>query len=303
MAKSTISSVDDQKWPMFIFPAGGLFVAAYMASRGSFYQNLKILSVILVALICWTSFRSLYKQLSLNRATILSLKLVFFGWLVAGLAISSGLPFGKVIYAVGLLGNYPGGITPWLAGFGYAVIFLMIYWLVVSWKSAGRQLGSKLSDFWQVSCRGAILFGLISLVINPAATQLGYWRWVEPSGWLFYKVPLQALSGSILVGFIAMLIIHRVMTLRNYSGRLAASVAYSGLASLWFWTSVNNWSGNILAGMLGLALTYWFGYYILDLEVTPKSPNTNTQDKDSSKSQVATKKSTPSGKLGKLRRK
>jgi len=158
------------------------------------------------------------------------------------------------------LGNKIFGLTPWTVAFAYPPILLLTYWYA-------RQ---RHTNKWQIWFSTAFDAMLIDLVIDPAAVRLGFWYWDTPG--FFYGVPLVNFLGWLLTGFLGAIILHKFFErfVREQLSHklLPVSFAYSGLAILWFWTSVNFWLQQWLPAVFGLVISLFLAHLIISKQRT-----------------------------------
>lgn len=137
-----------------------------------------------------------------------------FSWIIEGVGVATGWPYGRFAYAVGL--------EPLL--FDLVPIALPLFWVpmvINAWLLAIRvemrlaeirspRLDPRpLDSGSRVALRIAsavLLLVLLDAIMDPGAVALGFWGWVEPGPW--YGVPLVnfggwLLSGAVGVGVIA----------------------------------------------------------------------------------------------------
>ena len=98
----------------------------------------------------------------------------------------------------------------------------------------------------------AVVATAVDLVLDPAAVNLGFWQWREPG--FFYGVPIVNFMGWLLSCFVGALILHFLWGKKE----VPESVAYSGLAIVWFWTIANVFMIQIIPAVVGFALLYIF---------------------------------------------
>ncbi len=267
MANKTIKSEENRVYWAFLV-ALIIFIAAYIVTRGKYNANLPALSAISAVLVSIPSIYALIKTKGRNNGLLIYLSLSVYCILVTYLAVKTHVLFGRVVYTA-IAGNTVGHSIPWTVIFIYPPILLLSFWLAIRTSRSPINLAESKKSISRTDLRVALktsLFAaLVAIVMDTAAIRVNFWHWDAPKLLRFFKVPSVDFIGWLFAAFIGGLILS--MLYRNFkavksSVALPASLAYSGIAILWFWTSVNNWSGNLIPGLIGLFFTYLFGYFI-----------------------------------------
>ena len=177
-----------------------------------------LLGVILFAL---PSYFGVLKQKKMVGLIIL-LFLSAYALVIETGAIKTGIPYGNFDYT-DILGPKLLDTTPWAVAFAYPPVLLVAFWFASKFT---RKFGRVFIT--------AILATIIDIVLDPATVKLQFWQWKTPGA--FYGVPWINFAGWLATAFIGAFIVH---LLWGKAQRVKASVAYSGLAVLLFWTGVN----------------------------------------------------------------
>ena len=214
-----------------------LFVAAYFTATQPIDAKMAVVSSTMVILFALPSYYAVVKSQGKTRGFTLLGILGLYALMIESSALATGFPYGDFIYN-GLLGTKLIGLTPWTVAFAYPPIILLTYWFA-------RQRHDK-NDQLKILFSTALSAMIIDLVLDPAAVKLGFWQWKAPG--FYYGVPLVNFMGWLLTGFVGALIIHKFWS----RVKVPESVAYSGLAILWFWTCVNIWLIQIIPAFIGL---------------------------------------------------
>ena len=141
--------------------------------------------------------------------------------------------------------------VPWTVAFSWLPLFTFALGVVMYIKRWQYRI------FW-----GTVILVWCDIVLDPAATELGFWSWEISEG--FYNVPWHNFAGWIFSSAGAF----GVWELLNPSWELSHNAGrkilmFSGLLSLSFWTIMNIWLGfwiPVLAGLLLMLMGYIAGY-------------------------------------------
>ncbi len=220
--------------------SGILAISAYFVATQPITPRLALVSSVSVLFFAIPSYFAILKLLGWRRGFVLLTIIGLFALFIESLAIKTGFPYGEFVYK-DVLGNKIFGLTPWTVAFAYPPIVLLAYWY-------GRRRAKSVRNILVIATFTAVS---IDLVLDPAAVKLGFWYW--PGGGIFYSVPLINFLGWILTSYIAVSLIHAF--LQKIPTSKLQSIAYSGLATVWFWTCVNVWLGHIWPSFVGLLVT------------------------------------------------
>ncbi|MDZ7744569.1 MAG: carotenoid biosynthesis protein [Candidatus Saccharibacteria bacterium] len=187
------------------------------------YQSISAIApIVVMSLFALPAFIGVLKQRGFLLGTVILLVLAGFTLAYETLALKTGLPQGTFSYADGL-GPKLLETTPWTVIFVYPPILLGAFWFASKFtKGFGRVI------------LAAIFATVISLVLDPAHVKLQLWQW-ETAG-PFYGVPIINYIGWFIKGFIGGWLLHLLWGKHH---AVKASIAYSVLAVLLFWTGVN----------------------------------------------------------------
>ncbi|MDQ5886002.1 MAG: bisanhydrobacterioruberin hydratase [Patescibacteria group bacterium] len=224
-----------------------LFIAAFFTATQPIDAKMAFVSSIMVILFALPSYFAVVKTQGRKRGLLLLGILGAYALLIESSALATGFPYGDFIYN-GLLGTKLFDLTPWTVAFAYPPILLLTYWFARKRHNDNDRLKILFSTAFDAM--------IIDLVLDPAAVKLGFWQWKVPG--FYYGVPLVNFLGWLLTGFIGALIIHKFWS----KTKVPETVAYSGLAILWFWTCVNIWLIQIIPAIIGLSFFGLIAYHI-----------------------------------------
>lgn len=219
-----------------------LFVVAFFTATQPLRPEMALVSSVFVVLFALPSYWAVTKANRYKRGMLILFLLGFYALLIESSAIHTGFPYGDFIYN-DLLGQKVFGLTPWTVAFAWPPILLLAYWFTRS--LSGLKLTSKT---WGIAIVTAFVSMLIDVVLDPAAVNLGFWNWREPG--VFYGVPLVNFLGWLLSCFVGAVILHYLWG----NKKVPETIAYSGLAILWFWTIANVFMAQIIPAVVGFAL-------------------------------------------------
>lgn len=231
------------KLKFIIITAAALFIAAFFTATQPLRPEMAIVSSIFVVLFALPSYWAVVNTKGWKRGLLILVSLGFYALLIESSAIHTGFPYGDFIYN-DLLGGKVFGLTPWTVAFAWPPIILLTYWF-----ARVRHEKNEKFKIWFSTAFDAML---IDLVLDPAAVNLGFWNWREPG--FFYGVPIVNFLGWLLSCFIGAIILHYLWG----DKKVPESIAYSGLAILWFWTIANVFMIQIIPAVVGFALLALF---------------------------------------------
>jgi putative membrane protein len=231
------------KLKFIIITAAALFIAAFFTATQPLRPEMAIVSSVFVVLFALPSYWAVINTKGWKRGLLILVSLGFYALLIESSAIHTGFPYGDFIYN-DLLGEKVFGLTPWTVAFAWPPIILLTYWF-----ARVRHEKNEKFKIWFSTAFDAML---IDLVLDPAAVNLGFWNWREPG--FFYGVPLVNFLGWLLSCFIGAVILHYLWG----DKKVPESIAYSGLAILWFWTIANVFMIQIIPVVVGFALLALF---------------------------------------------
>jgi len=223
-----------------------LFIAAFFTATQPLRPEMAIVSSIFVVLFAVPSYRAVLLLQGTKRGLMVLLALGFYALVIESSAIHTGFPYGDFIYN-DLLGEKVFGLTPWTVAFAWPPILLLAYWFA---RYSTRNV--LVHKTWKILGLTALMAMAVDLVLDPAAVYLGFWQWREPG--FFYGVPLINFLGWLLSCFVGAAILHKLWGRKEVS----ESLAYSGIAILWFWTIANIFMLQIIPVVVGFALLAFF---------------------------------------------
>lgn len=176
--------------------------------------------VVAISLFALPAYIGVIRQRGFLRgvAILLALGAFIIGFMTLVVAVAPGnLSFG------GSAGPKLFGTTPWLLALAYPPLLLAAYWLA-----------SKFTHGFMLIFLTALLFTGMNVVLDPAIARVGIAQWEHAGS--FYGIPLLNFALWFVGGMLGSWLLH---ILWGASNEIRASVAYSGLAVLLFWTGVN----------------------------------------------------------------
>jgi putative membrane protein len=231
------------------FVIGGaaiLAVAAFFTATQPITPAMSIVSSVFVVLFALPSYYAIIDAKGAGKGLVILSVLGIYALLIESSAIHTGFPYGDFIYN-DLLGQKIFGLTPWTVAFAWPPILLIAYWFAQHFTSTVAT--HKTLKTLSLTAIGAMA---IDVVLDPAAVYLGFWGWEDPG--FFYGVPLVNFAGWLLSGFIGAVILHTLWGKKTPP----ASIGYSGLAILWFWTIANVFMLQVVPVLVGIALLMLF---------------------------------------------
>jgi bisanhydrobacterioruberin hydratase len=235
------------KAPKTVIAIGGvLFASAFFVATRPITPELALISSLAVIIFALPSYLAAMKCLGKKKGLLLLGALGIYALIIESLAIHTGFPYGNFTYT-DILGNKLFGLTPWTVAFAYPPILLLAYYFSRSIITF-RAIASK--SIIKLLVLTAIIATAIDVVLDPAAVRLGFWYWDSPGS--FYGVPLINFVGWLLTAFLGAVLLH---SLWGQKVKPPPSLAYSGLAILWFWTSINIWLLQWIPAILGGAFS------------------------------------------------
>lgn len=171
-----------------------------------------------------------------------------FAYLIEGIGVATGWPYGRFAYQAGL--------EPLLLD--TVPLALPLFWLpmlVSAYLLALRGLGPRAErGSWDLVLATALAAIGLDLIMDPGAVALGFWAWQAPGA--YHGVPAVNFLGWALSGAIGALILVRALPAARVRPRLVpGSMAFDSLlAFLVFWGAVNAWQSQWLPALAALAL-------------------------------------------------
>lgn len=194
-------------------------------------------AAIMVTLFALPSFISTLRQRGIILGTMLLALLGAFSIGFEAFAVNTGLPYGKYVYD-GVLGSKIFGAVPWTIALAYPILLLATFWLA-----------SKITAGFFRPLLAAIFTLLTTLVLDPAAVKLQFWKW-EHAG-PFFGAPYTHLIGWFVAGLAGAWFIQLFWGDKE----VKRGLAYSGALMIWFWTGVNWGVGQWIPAAIGLAMS------------------------------------------------
>ncbi|MHA7261968.1 carotenoid biosynthesis protein [Arthrobacter sp. TMN-37] len=217
-----------------------LLISGYFVVRFPDAPGADVASYFFNLLIALPSFVALVHQLGRARATAALAAVSMFGYLIEGVGVATGFPYGSFSYGEPL-GPKAFGLVPFLLPLSYVPLVIGAVAAV-----AGRRtlLGTIVTS--------ALLLVLIDGVLDPGAVSLRFWTWAD--GGPYYGVPLSNYAGWLLSGLCAAAILALLAGPRLTDRPLRPGLLDSLLLSLSFWLGVSIFSALVFPAVLAAAL-------------------------------------------------
>lgn len=226
-----------------------LFLVSYFVFAFPEYPGFTPLSFLFIVGMSLPSYLALARWLGKARAPAIISIMSAAAVIVEGIAIVTGLPYGRFSYS-DTLGYRLLGLVPWSVAFAYPPILLGAF------TAAAHLVESR---GWRLVAVATLLTVSVDLVLDPAAVALGFWGW--DAGGLYYGVPPINFMGWLVTGALYNGVLLFATTDKiPRDGAVPLDVAYSLPLILSFWTGFALWSGMLLPCLTGLALLGLFTY-------------------------------------------
>ncbi len=231
----------DRSFPrLLIASCAFLFVSGYFvvrfpdvegASYGSYGFNLLIALPALIAVI---------RQFGAARGAAALLAVSVFGYLIEGIGVATGFPYGEFYYG-DPLGPTIFGLVPYLLPLSYVPLVIGAVAVVSVGGTALRRI-----------VLGGLFLVVIDGVLDPGAVALGFWVW--PGGGPYYGVPLSNFGGWLISGLIASALVTWIGGRRLTEVPLRPGLLDSLLVSMFLWLGVCVFSGLQFPALLAVGL-------------------------------------------------
>jgi putative membrane protein len=222
--------------PLLLFSAVA-FGAAFFAVRFPGVPGASAGSYISSLLIALPALAALVAHLGPRRAAAAALVVSAFAYAIESVGVATGFPYGPFSYG-DALGPKLFGLVPYLLPVTY--VPLVIGAAAAAW-GPGR-LASRIII-------AALLLVLTDGVLDPGATALGFWTWIE--GGPYYGVPLVNSAGWLLSGTVSAALL---LSIGRADTPPPPGALDSAVLSLAFWTGVAVFSELAFPALLGLVL-------------------------------------------------
>lgn len=217
------------------------FGAAYFAVRFPDTPGSEAASYAATLAIALPSVVALFRYLGAGRAVRALLVLSAFAYLIEGIGVATGLPYGTFYYG-DALGPKVFGLVPYILPVSYLPLVI----------GAVAATGSRSTALWTL--KAALLLTLMDGVLDPGAVSLGFWVW--PEGGPYYGVPLSNYFGWLLSGALASLLL---LAAGRWEAPPPPGLLDSAIIAVAFWTGVAVFSFLPVPALLGVVL---FAYLI-----------------------------------------
>ncbi len=165
------------------------------------------------------------------------MSLSIFAYLIEGIGVQTGFPYGSF--------QYVGGLGPLVAGVPMLLPLAWVPLMLGAWQIARRTTKTVASGIFL----SAWILVAIDLVLDPGAVSLGLWKYATHGA--YHEVPWTNFAGWVLSGSIGACISARI--LQAYKG----SLVYWCLplaSSIGFWLVVNARTGSVTPTLIGAIL-------------------------------------------------
>lgn len=179
---------------------------------------------------------ALLRYLGAGRAVVALLILSVFGYVIEGIGVATGLPYGTFFYG-DALGPKLLGLAPYILPVSYVP-------LVIGSVAA---TASRNLALWTL--KSALLLTLMDGVLDPGAASLGFWVW--PEGGPYYGVPVSNYFGWMLSGALATILLISAGRWRRVP---PPGLLDSAIVAVAFWTGVAVFSSLLVPALLGALL-------------------------------------------------
>lgn len=192
-------------------------------------------AIILFAL---PTYISTLRQKGLLKGVFILAVLGAFVLFVEGLAVKTGIPYGKFEYS-SAVGYKFFDLVPWAVAFAFPPILLGSFW----------GANKITSSVWRIPLTA--LFALIvEIVVDPALTTMKIWFWETPGQ--FYGIPLVKFGGWLFVAILGAII----LSLLWDDAKVKRGLAFSAFIIVWFWGGVNLGLEQWIPGLLGVIVGF-----------------------------------------------
>ncbi len=229
--------------PNLLLATSALFFgAAYFTVRFPDTPGTSLASYAATIAIALPSVLALFRYLDVRRAVSAVLVLSVFGYVIEGLGVATGFPYGTFFYGDSL-GPKLFGLAPYILPVSYVPLVI----------GAVAATGSRSVAPWIL--KSALLLTLMDGVLDPGAASLGFWVW--PEGGPYYGVPVSNYLGWVLSGALASLLL---LGVGRWEGPPLPGLLDSAIVAAAFWTGVAVFSLLLLPALLGVALFVYLLY-------------------------------------------
>ncbi len=218
------------------------FGAAYFTVRFPDAPESSAASYAATIAIALPSVVALFRYLGAGRAVRALLALSAFAYLIEGIGVATGLPYGTFYYG-DALGPRAFGLAPYILPVSYVPLVI----------GAVAATGSRSTVLWTL--KSALLLTLIDGILDPGAASLGFWVW--PEGGPYYGVPLSNYLGWLLSGALASLLL---LAAGRWGAPPLPGLLDSAIVAVAFWTGVAVFSTLPVPALLGVVLFAYLLY-------------------------------------------
>ncbi|WP_181036491.1 carotenoid biosynthesis protein [Arthrobacter sp. B1805] len=228
-----------------------LFISGYFVVRFPDVEGASYASYAFNLLIALPAFIALVRQLGAVRGSAALVAVSLFGYLIEGLGVATGMPYGRFYYG-DPLGPTILGLVPYLLPLSYVPLVIGAVAVVSGHGTTLRRI-----------VLGGLLLVVIDGVLDPGAVSLGFWIW--PDSGPYYGVPLSNYGGWLISGLIASALVTWIGGRRLTEVPLRPGLLDSLLVSMFLWLGVCIFSGLVFPAVLAAALIVLVGRRRLQL--------------------------------------
>ncbi len=217
-----------------------LLVSGYFVVRFPDTPGAETASYFFNLLIALPAFIALVRQLGPDRAAAALAAVSVFGYLIEGVGVATGFPYGDFSYG-DPLGPKAFGLVPFLLPLSYVPLVIGTVAVFAGRWTALRTIAAS-----------AVLLVLVDGVLDPGAVSLRFWIWAD--GGPYYGVPLSNYAGWLLSGLCAAALLTLLGGRRLTHRPVRPGLLDSLLLSLSFWLGVSIFSALVFPALLAAAL-------------------------------------------------
>ena len=170
--------------------------------------------------------------------------LMAYTYLIEGVGVATGWPYGEFAYTVDL--------GPMLAGVPVALPVFFIPLVMNAYLLCLLLLGSRADSVWARLATVIPAVVAMDVVLDPGAVALGFWDF---GGGAFYGVPLSNYAGWVLSAVVAVVTLDRAFSSAGIRERLRdCDFMLDDMVSfVILWGGINVWYGNLLPAAVAAA--------------------------------------------------
>ncbi len=195
-----------------------------------------------------------------------------YALLVEGFAVYSGIPYGTFVYA-NIFGAKVAGLVPWTVPFAWVPV--AIGSMVIALMLAPHSIAKRVI----IGTLGLILY---DLVLDPGATRLGYWIWLEPGK--YYGVPWTNFGGWLFSSVGGAVLFEKLIHQQQLTQVNRLLLLFPYVLSTLLWAGVAIWTEMYIPAVVGLALSGFV--YTLAYQLGRNQTDRHTNSRDGTRSHI-----------------